>query len=160
MIDDSRIVTICEPNARENNAPLFHPNTSTSSAQRRQIMIESYRCPRNSQKIILAAVRSQTMPPCSLTGANPRLKLLRTYRILAPFQGSAFKTKEKAMRKVLLLALVSMFLATACSKSEETAPAPDAAASAAAPAPAESAAAAPSAADAGSPAAATSPAAP
>jgi uncharacterized lipoprotein YajG len=88
------------------------------------------------------------------------LKLRCTYRILAPFQGSAFKTKEKTMRKVLLLALVSMFLTTACSKSEETAPAPDAAASAAAPAPAESAAAAPSAADAGSPAAATSPAAP
>ncbi|WP_331588096.1 hypothetical protein [Candidatus Binatus sp.] len=43
-------------------------------------------------------------------------------------------TKEKAMRKVLLLALVTMFFATACSKSEETAPAPDAAASAAAPA--------------------------
>ena len=32
------------------------------------------------------------------------------------------------MRKVLLLALVSMFFATACNKSEETAPAPDAAA--------------------------------
>jgi len=42
--------------------------------------------------------------------------------------------KEKAMRKVLLLALVSMFFtAAACSKSEGTAPAaPDAAASAAA----------------------------
>ncbi len=38
------------------------------------------------------------------------------------------------MRKVLLLALVSMFFVTACNKSEETAPAPDAAASAAAPA--------------------------
>ena len=38
------------------------------------------------------------------------------------------------MRKVLLLALVSMFFATACNKSEETAPAPEAAASAAAPA--------------------------
>jgi hypothetical protein len=34
MIDDSRIVTICEPNARENNTPLFHPNTSTSSARK------------------------------------------------------------------------------------------------------------------------------
>jgi hypothetical protein len=67
------------------------------------------------------------------------------------------------MRKVLLLALVSMFLATACSKSEEPAPAaPEAAASAAAPAPAEaaSAAAAPSAAEAASPAAAASPATP
>jgi hypothetical protein len=63
------------------------------------------------------------------------------------------------MRKVLLLALVTMFFATACSKSEETAPAPDAAASAAAPADASSpAAAAP--ADASSPAAAASPAAP
>ena len=39
------------------------------------------------------------------------------------------------MRKVLLLALVSMFFATACNKTEETAPAPpEAAASAAAPA--------------------------
>ncbi len=38
------------------------------------------------------------------------------------------------MRKVLLLALVSMFFVTACNKSEETAPAPDAAVSAAAPA--------------------------
>jgi len=70
--------------------------------------------------------------------------------------------KEKAMRKVLLLALVSMFFATACNKTEETAPAaPEAAASAAAPAPAEaSAAAAPSAAEAASPAAAASPATP
>src|SRR5208337_745052 len=56
-------------------------------------------------------------------------------------------TKEKAMRKVLLLALVSMFFATACSKSEEPAPAPESAASAAAPAasaaaPAEAASAA------------------
>jgi hypothetical protein len=58
-------------------------------------------------------------------------------------------TKEKAMRKVLLLALVTMFFATACSKSEETAPAPDAAASAAAPADAGSAAAAASPAEAG-----------
>jgi uncharacterized lipoprotein YajG len=42
-------------------------------------------------------------------------------------------TKEKAMRKILLLALVSMFFATACNKPEETAPAaPEAAASAAA----------------------------
>ena len=43
------------------------------------------------------------------------------------------------MRKVLLLALVSMFFATACNKTEETAPAPpEAAASAAAPAEAAS----------------------
>jgi nitrous oxide reductase accessory protein NosL len=62
------------------------------------------------------------------------------------------------MRKVLLLALVSMFFVTACNKSEETAPAPDAAASAAAPADAGSAAMAASPAE--SPAAATSPAAP
>ena len=52
------------------------------------------------------------------------------------------------MRKVLLLALVTMFFATACSKSEETAPAPDAAASAAAPADASSPAMAASPADA------------
>jgi len=68
------------------------------------------------------------------------------------------------MRKVLLLALVSMFFATACSKSDETAPAPDAAMSAAAPAAmaSDSGAAAPSAAasDAASPAAAASPASP
>src|SRR5208283_3117440 len=32
MLDDSRVVPICGPNARENNAPLFHPTTSTSSA--------------------------------------------------------------------------------------------------------------------------------
>ncbi len=63
------------------------------------------------------------------------------------------------MRKVLLLALVTMFFATACSKSEETAPAPDAAASAA-PADAGSAAMAASPADAASPAGAASPAAP
>jgi hypothetical protein len=62
------------------------------------------------------------------------------------------------MRKVLLLALVTMFFATACNKSEETAPAPDANASAAAPAEGASPAMAPSAAE--SPAAAASPAAP
>jgi len=33
------------------------------------------------------------------------------------------------MRKVLLLALVGLFLGTACQKSEESAPAPDASAS-------------------------------
>jgi hypothetical protein len=64
------------------------------------------------------------------------------------------------MRKVLLLALVTMFFATACSKSEETPPAPYAAASAAAPADAGSAAMAASPADAASPAGAASPAAP
>src|SRR5258708_32598932 len=69
-------------------------------------------------------------------------------------------TKEKAMRKVLLLALVTMLFATACSKSEETAPAPDAAASASAPADAGSPAVASSPADASSPAGAASPAAP
>jgi hypothetical protein len=62
------------------------------------------------------------------------------------------------MRKVLLLALVAMFLtAVGCSKSEETAPAPEASASAASeasPAAAESpAAAAPEASPAASPAA-------
>jgi hypothetical protein len=66
------------------------------------------------------------------------LKLRRAYRILDAFRVPRStehrSTKEKAMRKVLLLALISMFFATACSKSEETAPAPDAAASAAAPA--------------------------
>ena len=80
-----------------------------------------------------------------------RLKLRCTYRILGAFPvlgpSEHRVIKEKAMRKVLLLALVSMFFtAAACSKSEETAPAaPDAAASAAA-------------SDAGSPAAAASPA--
>ena len=96
---------------------------------------------------------------------NSRLKLRRTYRILAPFrvlraQLSTEQPKEKAMRKVLLLALVSMFFVTACNKSEETAPAPDAAASAAAPADAGSAAMAASPAEAASPAGAASPAAP
>jgi hypothetical protein len=98
-----------------------------------------------------------------------RLKLPRAYRILDAFRVSAaqlstVQTKEKAMRKVLLLALVSMFFATACSKPEETAPAPDAAASAAAPAAmasdAGAAASSAVASDAASPAAATSPAAP
>jgi hypothetical protein len=62
------------------------------------------------------------------------------------------------MRKVLLLALVSMFFATACNKTEETAPAPDAAASAAAPAAMASDAGAAASSAAASPAA--SPAAP
>ncbi len=67
------------------------------------------------------------------------------------------------MRKVLLLALITMFFATACNKSEETAPAaPDAAASAAAPMASDAASAAASAvsSDAASPAAAASPASP
>ena len=79
--------------------------------------------------------------------------------LLAPFSVFALlsrvtrESKEEAMRKVLLLALVAMFLGAACNKSEESAPAaPEAAASSA-----ESPAAAPSAAEA-SPAA--SPAAP
>ena len=50
------------------------------------------------------------------------------------------------MRKVLLLALVAMFFATACNKSEESAPATEASASAsAAESPAASAAASPAA---------------
>jgi hypothetical protein len=99
------------------------------------------------------------------------LKLRCTYRILGAFpvlcpgeHRGIEEIKEKAMRKVLLLALVSMFFtAAACSKSEETAPAaPDAAASTAA-SDAASPAAAASPADASSPAApaaAASPAAP
>jgi Amt family ammonium transporter len=87
------------------------------------------------------------------------LKLRRTYRILGAFRVLRSRghrvIKEKAMRKVLLLALVTMFFATACNKSEETAPAPEAAASSAA-SEAASAAAAPSAAEAASPAAAPS----
>jgi len=62
------------------------------------------------------------------------------------------ETKEEAMPKVLLLALVAMFLTAAgCRKSEETAPAPEASASAASEA--SPAAAAPEASPAASPAA-------
>jgi hypothetical protein len=68
---------------------------------------------------------------------NARLKLFGGYRILGAFrvlrEGVHRVIKEEAMRKVLLLVLVSMFFAAAaCSKSEETAPAaPEASASAA-----------------------------
>jgi hypothetical protein len=55
--------------------------------------------------------------------SRARLKLGCSYRILAPFSifapiGEHRGIKEEAMRKVLLLALVAMFLgAAACSKS-------------------------------------------
>jgi len=93
------------------------------------------------------------------------LKLRRACRILGPFRICAtvehVEFKEEAMRKVLLLVLVSLFLGTACNKSEESAPAaPDASASAAAPADASSPAAMASPAAEASPAAAASPASP
>jgi hypothetical protein len=79
--------------------------------------------------------------------AYSRLKLRCAYRIVGGVFSfcaivySIWEFKEEAMRKVLLLALVALFLGAACSKSEETAPAapeaspPAAEASPAAPAP-------------------------
>jgi len=72
---------------------------------------------------------------------------------------SEAESTEEAMRKVLLLVLIPMFLLAACGKSEET-PAPEASASAAAPeasASAEASAAAPAESAAASPAASSSP---
>ena len=66
-----------------------------------------------------------------------RLKLSTSYSILALVctvlycaTTGAEVSRRKAMRKVLVLVLISLFFAAACSKSEET-PAPEASAAAA-----------------------------
>jgi hypothetical protein len=159
MFDDSR-------RARENRAPLFHrtPSSSTTSATKALLLIESYRWARNSQNFSLQGLPKgvkftvEKDTDCALEVA---LHLSYSWRVSSLGPKRTRVIKEKAMRKVLLLALVSMFFtAAACSKSEETAPAaPEAAASAAA-SDAGSPAAAASPADASSPAAPASPAAP